>query len=188
MSIDERENMNELRRGSVKAFSQIYEIYADRLYGFALKHLKNRTLAQDIVQDTFLRLWNNRDRFTYLNSFQSLLFTIAKHQIIDHFRRQVNELQFEEFVKHYGNSIEDVTPEDVMLYDEFLQQLESSKTVLSEREREIYELSREKYISIKHIATQLNLSEQTVKNHLTNALKKLRLELRKHNPVFILFL
>ena len=55
MKIDEIQCIKELRNGSYQAFTQIYEAYADRLYSFVLKQLKNRSLAQDIVQDTFLR-------------------------------------------------------------------------------------------------------------------------------------
>lgn len=188
MKIDEKECMRELKKGSYKAFTQIYEAYVCKLYGFVLKQLKNRTLTQDIVQDTFLRLWNNRDQLNYFGNLQAFLFTIAKHQVIDHFRKQANDLQFEEFMELHAHRMEDVSPEDILLYDEFVRQLALSKKTLSQRECEVYELSREKSIPIKQIASQLGLSEQTVKNHLTAALKKLRKELMKYNLLFIFFL
>ena len=157
MKIDEIQCIKELRNGSYQAFTQIYEAYADRLYSFVLKQLKNRSLTQDIVQDTFLRLWDNRNQLNSFGNLQAFIFTIAKHQVIDYFRKQVNELQ-------------------------------QSKKVLSQREHEIYELSREKHIPIKQIAEQLGLSEQTVKNYLTSALKILRSEMMKYNILFIFFL
>ena len=159
MKIDEIQCIKELRNGSYQAFTQIYEAYADRLYSFVLKQLKNRSLTQDIVQDTFLRLWDNRSQLNSFGNLQAFIFTIAKHQVIDY-----------------------------LLYDEFLQQLQQSKKVLSQREHEIYELSREKHIPIKQIAEQLDLSEQTVKNYLTSALKILRSEMMKYNILFIFFL
>ncbi|MFV0325668.1 MAG: RNA polymerase sigma factor [Bacteroides xylanisolvens] len=188
MEINEVQCIRELRNGSYQAFTQIYEAYADRLYGFVLKQLKNRSLAQDIVQDTFLRLWDNHERLDSMGNLQAFIFTIAKHQVIDYFRKQVNELQFEEFIGYCETQATDVSPEDILLYDEFLQQLKKSKGLLSQREREIYELSREKHIPIKQIAEQLNLSEQTVKNYLTSALKSLRSEIAKYSIFFIFFL
>lgn len=185
---NETQLLIELRNSSYQAFTQIYEAYADRLYSFVLKQLKNRALAQDIVQDTFLRLWDNRSQLHSLGSLQALLFTIAKHQVIDYFRKQVNELQFEDFMDFCESNATDVSPEEILLYDEFLQHLSKSKELLSQRECEIYELSREKNIPIKKIAEQLNLSEQTVKNYLTTALKSLRSELAKYNFLFIFFL
>ena len=153
-----------------------------------LKQLKNRSLTQDIVQDTFLRLWDNRSQLNSFGNLQAFIFTIAKHQVIDYFRKQVNELQFEDFMEYCENQESDVSPEDLLLYDEFLQQLKKSKDILSQREREIYELSREKQIPVKQIAKQLELSEQTVKNYLTSALKILRSEIMKYNILFIFFL
>ena len=188
MKINEIQCIKELRNGSYQAFTQIYEAYADRLYSFVLKQLKNRSLTQDIVQDTFLRLWDNRSQLNSLGNLQAFIFTIAKHQVIDYFRKQVNELQFEDFMEYCENQATDVSPEDILLYDEFLQHLQQSKKVLSQREHEIYELSREKHIPIKQIAEQLDLSEQTVKNYLTSALKILRSEMMKYNILFIFFL
>lgn len=187
MKINEIQCIKELRNGSYQAFTQIYEAYADRL-SFVLKQLKNRSLTQDIVQDTFLRLWDNRSQLNSFGNLQAFIFTIAKHQVIDYFRKQVNELQFEDFMEYCENQATDVSPEDILLYDEFLQQLQQSKKVLSQREHEIYELSKEKHIPIKQIAEQLDLSEQTVKNYLTSALKILRSEMMKYNILFIFFL
>ena len=81
MKIDEIQCIKELRNGSYQAFTQIYEAYADRLYSFVLKQLKNRSLTQDIVQDTFLRLWDNRNQLNSFGNLQAFIFTIAKHQV-----------------------------------------------------------------------------------------------------------
>lgn len=141
-----------------------------------------------LQEDTSLRLWDNRSQLNSFGNLQAFIFTIAKHQVIDYFRKQVNELQFEDFMEYCENQESDVSPEDLLLYDEFLQQLKKSKDILSQREREIYELSREKQIPVKQIAKQLELSEQTVKNYLTSALKILRSEIMKYNILFIFFL
>ena len=113
MKIDEIQCIKELRNGSYQAFTQIYEAYADRLYSFVLKQLKNRSLTQDIVQDTFLRLWDNRSQLNSFGNLQAFIFTIAKHQVIDYFRKQVNELQFEDFMEYCENQESDVSPEDL---------------------------------------------------------------------------
>lgn len=187
MKIDEIQCIKELRNGSYQAFTQIYEAYADRLYSFVLKQLKIVPWHRILFRIP-LRLWDNRNQLNSFGNLQAFIFTIAKHQVIDYFRKQVNELQFEDFMEYCENQATDVSPEDILLYDEFLQQLQQSKKVLSQREHEIYELSREKHIPIKQIAEQLDLSEQTVKNYLTSALKILRSEMMKYNILFIFFL
>lgn len=152
MKIDEIQCVTDLKNGSYSAFAMIYEAYSDRLYGFVLKHLKNRQLAQDIVQDAFMRLWINRKQLNCFGNLQGFIFAIAKYQVIDHFRRQMHEPEFEDFVNHADSQAGGISPEDLLLYDEFLTQLGKSKKLLSHREREIYELSREKHMPIKDIS------------------------------------
>ena len=185
MKIDEFQCVTDLKNGSYTAFAKIYEAYADRLYGFVLKHLRNRQLAQDIVQDTFMRLWVNRKQLDCFGNLQGFIFAIAKYQVIDHFRRQVHEPEFEDFIDHANSQAGGISPEDLLLYDEFLTQLSRSKELLSHREREVYELSREKHLPIKDIAERLHISEQTVKNHMTSALRILRAEMSKYRFLFI---
>ena len=74
-----------------------------------------------LQEDTFLRLWDNRSQLNSFGNLQAFIFTIAKHQVIDYFREQVNELQFEDFMEYCENQESDVSPEDLLLYDEFLQ-------------------------------------------------------------------
>ena len=163
MKIDEIQCIKELRNGSYQAFTQIYEAYADRLYSFVLKQLKIVPWHRILFRIPFYAYGTTVTSWIASAICKPFIFTIAKHQVIDYFRKQVNELQFEDFMEYCENQATDVSPEDILLYDEFLQQLQQSKKVLSQREHEIYELSREKHIPIKQIAEQLDLSEQTVK-------------------------
>lgn len=172
--------IKELQEGSHKAFNAIYDMYADKLYGFSLAHTKSPQLSKDIVQETFLKLWNSRKSISTEGSLQSLLFTISKNKIIDLFRSQINKVDFEMYIEFIevgefdGNEIE-----NKLNYDDFLDALKVSKKLLSERQLEIFELSREKGKSIKDIASELELSEQTVKNQLTSSLKKIRFQMSK---------
>ena len=130
--------IEKLKRGSYEAFDTLYDMYADSLYGFALLHTKSSVQAEDIVQDTFLKLWNMRTSLSVEGSFKSKL-AIAKQKL---------------------------TP----------------------AQRNIFEMSREEGMSNAEIAALSDISEQTVKNHLSAALKILREELRKYNYLFALFI
>src|SRR5690554_5362054 len=87
--------IRELKNDSHKAFNAIYDMYADKLYAFALAHTKSRQMSEDIVQDTFLKLWKIRKTINTEGSLQSLLFKISKNKIIDMFRSQINKVEFE---------------------------------------------------------------------------------------------
>ena len=92
------ETINKLREGSHEAFDTLYNVYADSLYGFALLHTKSVVQAEDIVQETFLKLWNMRASLSVEGSFKSMLFTIAKNHVIDIFRQQINRPNFEDYI------------------------------------------------------------------------------------------
>lgn len=180
--------IKELQKGSHKAFNAIYDMYADKLYGFALAHTKSQQMSEDIVQETFLKLWNNRESLSTEGSFQSLLFTISKHKMIDIFRTQINKVEFELYVEYIEDrEINDNEIENKLFYDDFLKALRISKKLLSGRQLEIFELSRENGKSIEEIANKLQLSEQTVKNQLTTSLKKIRAQISKQSILFLIF-
>jgi RNA polymerase sigma-70 factor (ECF subfamily) len=178
--------IKELRKGSHKAFTAIYDMYADKLFGFAFLHTKSRELANDIVQDTFLKIWTMRDSISTDGSFQSLLFTMSYHKMIDVFRAQINKVEFEDYIEYCENSeFGDNPVENKLFYDDFMKALKMCKNLLPNRQLEIFEMSRENGKTIQEISIGLNISEQTVKNQLTSALKTLRTELSKYNLLFV---
>lgn len=183
------ETIKKLRKGSYEAFDTLYNVYADSLYGFALLHTKSTVQAEDIVQDTFLKLWNMRESLSVEGSFKSMLFTIAKNHVIDIFRQQVNRANFEDYIAFCEDeNLLDNTSVEKVYYNDFLEKLAIAKQKLTPAQRNIFELSREEGMSNTEIAAASNLSEQTVKNHLSAALKVLRVELGKYNFLFALFI
>ncbi|MEA4984319.1 ECF RNA polymerase sigma factor SigL [bioreactor metagenome] len=178
--------IRELKNDSHKAFNAIYDMYADKLYAFALAHTKSRQMSEDIVQDTFLKLWKIRKTINTEGSLQSLLFKISKNKIIDMFRSQINKVEFELYLSYMEeNSNAEAEAERRLYYDDFYKALQLSKEQLSERQLEIFEMSREEGKSIEEIASELNLSEQTVKNQISSSLKKIRSQILKYS-IFLL--
>lgn len=187
--LDEIQCINSLRNGSYKAFNMIYEEYADQLYMFVLLQLRDRNAAADIVQETYMRLWANRSHLNCFGNLKQFIFAIARYRIIDLMRKRMTQPRFEEYLEHCATVADSpMTPEDVMMYDDFLRQLTKAKERLTPREREIYELSREHQLSSAEIADRLGLAEQTVKNALTSALKTLRMALAGSSMLYILWL
>lgn len=181
--------IKKLREGSYEAFDTLYNVYADSLYGFVLLHTKSVVQAEDIVQDTFLKLWHMRSSLSVEGSFKSMLFTIAKNHVIDVFRQQINRANFEDYIAFCEDeNLSDNTSVDKIYYDDFLEKLAIAKQKLTPAQRNIFELSREEGLTNAEIAHNAGLSEQTVKNHLSATLKVLRAELLKYNFLFALFI
>lgn len=166
--------IEKLKRGSYEAFDTLYNMYADSLYGFALLHTKSVVQAEDIVQETFLKLWNMRASLSVEGSFKSMLFTIAKNHVIDVFadRLTVQILKITRFCED-ENLLDNATVEKIY-YDDFIDKLALAKQKLTPAQRNIFEMSREEGMSNAEIAVLSDISEQTVKNHLSAALKSLR--------------
>lgn len=184
----EKQYILELNRGSYKAFDALYALYSRRLYAFALKMTKSHSDAKEIVQDTFVRLWLNRENVLPEDSFQSYLFTIAKNAILNRMRTLINTPVFVDYMEYMNEkhlSEENTTEE--MEMDEFRMKLEQAKELLPETQKNVFELSKELGLSHTEVAKQLNLSEQTVRNQLSLALKTLRKRLAENAVLFTIF-
>lgn len=176
-----------LKSGSYSDFDKLYTIYADLLYWFVFNLTKSPSDAEDIVQETFLRVWQARERLSPDMSLKSYLYTIARNLIINSFRNKIESVAFEAYItseayqNHADNNIE-----QLINFDEFQMRLTAAKEKLTKNQKKIFELSREKQYSISLISKQLNLSEKTIKNQLSLALKVLRSEL-DYYYLFLLF-
>lgn len=188
-TMDEKYLIQELKSGSAVAYKTLYEQWVSRLYGFVFRYTKSEAATDDIVQETFLRIWTNRSGLNPDSSFKSYLFTISWHFLLKELRRQLNTPSMEEYIEYQNNlSISGEYIINGIDFESFRTALMQAKQKLSPRQREIFELNKEQDISITDIATRLSISEQVVRNHLSAALKIIRAELQNHILLLTLFL
>ena len=121
-----------------------------------------------------MKLWNTREQLDCYGNVHALLFTIARNLIIDSFRKQIAKIDFEDYQKAAKEISPWPSPHDQIEHQESIDRLQQSKKLLSKRECQIYEMSKEQHMPIQEIADSLNLSSQTVKNYLSSSLKLLR--------------
>lgn len=158
------------------AFNVLYNRYWKKLYNTASKRIKDREAAEEIVQDLFTSLWINRKKIRIHTSFESYLHGSVRYLIIACFQRQVNKLRFEEGFSKV-NSLSDNTTEDFILTNDLIESLNRKVYALPDKCRSVFQLSRKDHKSNKEIAAALGISEKTVENHMTKALKLLRVGL-----------
>lgn len=174
-----------LKNHSRKAFDEIYRIYAKRLFAYCKQYTKRCEDAEEIVQDVFVRLWNNRASIRQEDSLRSLLFIMSKHSLINAYRANLNSVVYEDYVDYQSEPVVDDIS-NKLEYDEFVRELKRALKTLPATQRKVIELSRLRELSNKEIAQELSLSEQTVKNQLSLGLKALRLELRQFPALLFL--
>lgn len=165
--------IDELKRGSKRAFDKIYSLYAGRLYSYCMKFTKNREDAEEIVQDVFIALWNNRESIRKETTLNSVLFSISKYRVINAYRSSLNTPIYEDYVK-YQDEIYTKDNFSWMEYEEYVKSIKSAIHKLPLTQQRVIILSRFSQLSNKEIAKELSLSEQTVKNQLSIGLKTLR--------------
>lgn len=147
--------------GSERAFNKVYKHYAPRLYGFCYQWTKSKEDAEEIVQETFIKLWATRNNITNRNSLKPLLFTIAHRQIIDLFRQRVRSVTFEDYLL-VKESLQDTS--DSLEYEQYMEIVEHSLQLLPQNQQRIFRMSKLEGVPYEEIAKRLNLSVKTIKN------------------------
>ena len=176
-----------LQKGDMEAFDRVYEKYAGRLYGFTLKYLKSTTETEELVQSVFMKVWENHKSLKNESSFKSYLFTIAYHEICNIFRRRSHLHQFIDN-QLIENKLVTSDTEEQIDYHSILAQVTQIISMLPERQRVIFQKSRQEGKSTKEIANEFGLSTGTVDNYISEALKFIRSNLQNKNfSVLLLF-
>lgn len=177
------EHIKLLKEGNLAAFDVIYHHYSPKLFGYVFRYLKNKEDAEEIVQEVFVKIWETRSKIDLTASFDSYLFVIAYHATISLLRKRISESKAMDYVGLAQEETESLTALDELQFKELHEKAGKLINSLSDRQREIFLLSREEGLSHKEIAEKLNISENTVKNHMVSSLKFLRENL---DPALIL--
>lgn len=177
-----------LKKGDMAAFDAIYNIYCHKLHEFVIRYVKQEEDAEGIVQEVFIKIWEARNKIDVYASFESFLFTIAYNTTISLLRKRVSVSKSREYLK----SLQQIDTADQIIdeiyFNELNQKVQSLLKQLTPRQKQIYLLSREESLSHKEIAKKLNISENTVKNHLVTTLKYLKSHIDSSLAINILFL
>lgn len=175
-----------LQKGNVAAFDSLFEIYSPKLYGFALKYFKTETDAEELVQEVFVKVWENRQTLKSELSFKSYLFTIALNQIRKHFNKKATSLRYLESLQNEPEFTDNQSINDDN-YESALTQINLIIEQMPSRRREIFIKSKLEGKSSKEIAAELNISAGTVDNQVSEALRFIRTHLRTDNLALLLF-
>lgn len=186
---DEKVLILGVKSGSERSYKALYELWVSRLYRFVFHYVKSEATTDDIVQETFLRIWDNRHKLDPDCSFKSYLFTISYRLLLREMNRQLNNPVMAEFMEYQSEPATAADePERNLDFNHFLIALENAKKLLTPRQREIFEMNKELNISVLDIAKQLNIGEQVVRNQLSASLKVIRTELSGYLKILLAFL
>lgn len=160
-----------LGRSEERAFVRLYEEYSKVSYAFAVALLKDETLAKDVVQDTFVKIWTRRAIVSRASSFKSYLFKMLRNAVLDQLE---NTEVFNRYLEWAMNSNQISPAYDAMNFRELWGLIMEAVNLMPSQRKRVFEMSRIEAMSNQQIADALGINLRTVENHLSNALRDIR--------------
>lgn len=179
---EDNELLNRLRNGDQLAFAQIYNQYRSKMYAYAYSLCKSPETAEEIVQEVFIRLWQKKEQINIELNFSAYIKKITLNHVLNHLKKVAREKSLQEEIFNYIESIRNTT-EDNILEKELLKTYDEAIALLPPQKKIIYQLSRNEEMTHDEIAEKLNISKNTVKNHMVEATKFIRSYVNKHGSM-----
>lgn len=167
-------------------FSEIFRQHEHKLYALALRLTKSGQLAKDIIQDVFLKLWENRHHIHTINNMEAWLYRLTENKVIDFLRKAAADIRLRNAIL---NRLQHMTDESEMYVSakEYHQIIQKAIDQLPPQRKLIYQLNKENDMNYQQIADELHISKHTVKNQLFTAVQSVRKFLSRNMKMFFFF-
>lgn len=165
------ELLDKLKAGDKEAFEKIYLLFIKPLFDFINTLLRNDEETMNIVQDTFLYIWEKRNSLNFTHGIKGILYTYSKSRAIDFLRKRRRGEKYS-VSPHHGVSLE-YAHDEVVIGDELSVAVEMVIDGMPSQRRKVFEMQRIDGKSNREIAKELGLSDATVSVHLKEARKEL---------------
>ncbi len=179
LSLNDEELFNMMKKNEGNAFKFIFKKYYNRLLGYAMRFVQDRETAEDIIQEVFMSFWEKRQLLKSI-SLSSLLFCMVRNASLNYLKQKV---LIDKFPIEYIENIDGeerlysldfaLSADEETLYEELRRQIQEALSVLPERSREVFLLSRFNGLKNKEIASKLGISTTAVEKHISKSLKRI---------------
>lgn len=177
-AIPDHELATRLVAGEEYAFAAVYLKYKRPLLGFVKKFVHAEDLAEDLMQESFIKLWEAKARLTEVESLKSYLFTIARNHTLNSLKKTLqSDVAMTVIVKAFKN--EKNNTEEQLTDKEYHGYLQQQLEILPERTREVFKQCREQQHTYDEVAVSLGISRNAVKKHMVKAMKSLSAAVQK---------
>jgi RNA polymerase sigma-70 factor (family 1) len=172
--------------GDGEAFSELFRIYFEQVKRNATKVLKSEFWAEEIVQEVFMQVWTNRDKLNQIEVPASYLFKITANRCIDRIRRQELGIKMQYLVSRVLHKEENSFQENLYDLDHTERLIKEAIQLLPAQGKLVFELHRNEGLSYQEISTHLQISRNTVRNHMVTNLNSIRSYLREKGQIYLL--
>ena len=176
-----------IAQGDEAAFSILYNNYRNKIYSIAYELTESTVIAEEIVQDTFLKVWMRRETFGEVIHFKAYLFTITRNYVFSALKRiarrqSLEKMAVQDMPIFYSDTENQLVQKQ---YEEILKRAVDS---LPAKQKQVYKLMKEKGYKRNEVADELQLSSETVKTHLAQAMRSIRAYCLAHIDTLLLLL
>lgn len=178
-SMDSEALVNALKQGDELAFKFLFNCHYKSLVAFITTYTRNTEQSEDIVQQSFISLWNKKEDLQLKGSPKNYLYTIAYNQFVDHYRKSVRKNDFLEELRL--EFLRDSIDEDAEFLEERIKKLKAIIEKLPPKCKKVLIMSRQQGLKYKEIAAKLNISPRTVEEQVRIAFKKIRKAFEEDN-------
>ncbi|AWK06656.1 RNA polymerase sigma-70 factor [Flavobacterium crocinum] len=182
-NIDEKKLLLELSQGSEPAFTNMYNQYKNNVYSTALRITKSKIQAEEAVQDIFLKIWQNRENLAEVTHFENYLYIISRNHLFNSIKKIARETsQITEFNQKETGIIDTDSNIKDEQYNTILNQIVEQ---LPPQQQKVYQMAKRDGLSHQKIGEDLGISTETVKKHMAQALKFIRLKISPYMNMFM---
>lgn len=183
----ESEILKQIAEGDESAFRLLFDEHWQNIYGVAYMLTKSVPMAEDMVQEIFMKLWIKREQLPGVENFRDYLFIVARNHIFNELKKKSTDILFTNHLFEYFHDTKE-TPEKKLLQKETEQIIDQIVERLPQQQKIIYRLSHEEGLSRNEMADRLGIAPNTVRNHLAKALEMIRHKLQQSLSLLLLFL
>jgi RNA polymerase sigma-19 factor, ECF subfamily len=166
-----------IARGDQGAFAQLFKRYDKRIHFFALRMIKDDTLAEEITQEIFIKLWEKRSTLPEIDNPEAYILTIAANHTLNYIKKYLSAQKTLDRLAEMMREKFEADADELLLLHDSEAAVNQAIQKLPERQKQVYLLSREEGLDYEEIAKILHISRHTVRNHLVEALRSIRLYL-----------
>lgn len=176
---NERELFAQMATGSEAAFTDIFFFYIPLLQPHIQQMTKSEEATQDIIHEVFLKIWVNREKMQAVDNYRAYIFTISTNKTYDYLKKLARDKSFrssEELLRRSGT---ENSTEETIDFNQSAAIINQAVAQMPPQRKLVFQLSREEGLSHEEIAARLQISKNTVSNHLTEALRSIKEYLQK---------
>jgi len=181
------EIIRRLKKDDKSAVDDLFSYYYPRLYHFSKSILKIENEIDDTLQEVFVKIWLNRQKIRNADTFNAWIFTITKNEVLNLIRSKLKDHAFKEEL-YLRSLAEEYHTQNPVEFDEIKAGIDQIVTSLPEKRQQVFILSRNDGLSNKEIAQQLNISEKTVEDHITHAIKHIKTAMKGMGILSLLYI